>query len=58
MEEIKQIKNLFTKLIKDENSIFYSADKINRTLLNKSRTSSYKKSKFLIKFILNWKIKK
>ena len=47
MDKIKQIKNLFKKLIKDKNSVFYSADKINRTLLNKSRTSSYEKDKFL-----------
>ena len=49
MEEIKQIKNLFKKLIKDRNSVFYSADKINRTLLNKSRTSSYEKDKIFYK---------
>ena len=41
INKIKQIKNLLKKLIKDKNSIFYSADKINRALLNKSRTSSY-----------------
>ena len=49
MDEIKQIKNLFKKLIKDRNSVFYSADKINRTLLNKSRTSSYEKDKIFYK---------
>ena len=38
MDEVKQIKNLFKKLLKDKNSTFYFADKINRTLLNKSRT--------------------
>ena len=48
MDKIKQIKNLFKKLIKDKNSIFYSADKINRTLLNKSRTSSYEKDKVFL----------
>ena len=53
MNERKQIKNLFKKLIKDKNSLFYLADKINRALLNKSRTSSYKKTKFFIKFILD-----
>ena len=47
-----QIKNLFKKLIKDKNSIFYSADKINRTLLNKSRTSSYEKTKFFYKIYI------
>ena len=34
MEE-KQIKNLFNKLITDENSVFYAADRINKTLINK-----------------------
>ena len=52
MDEIKQIKNLFKKLIKDRNSVFYSADKINRTLLNKSRTLSYKKDKVFYKIYI------
>ena len=45
MEEIdiKQTRNLFRKLINDPNSVFYSSDKINRTLLNKSRKSVYEK---------------
>ena len=45
MDEQKQLKNLFKKLINDQNSGFYSADKINKTLLNKGRRSSYKKDK-------------
>ena len=44
MEE-KQIKNLFKKLINDENSIFFSSGKINKTLLNKGRKSLYEKDK-------------
>ena len=52
MDKTMQIKNLFKKLIKDKNSIFYSADKINRTLLNKSRTSSYEKTKFFYKIYI------
>ena len=52
MDEIKQIKNLFKKLIKDKNSVFYSADKINRTLLNKSRTSPYKKDNVFYKIYI------
>ena len=52
MDEIKQIKNLFKKLIKDKNSIFYLAYKINRTLLNKSRTSSYEKDKVFYKIYI------
>ena len=52
MNETKQIKNLFKKLIKDKNSIFYSANKINRTLLNKSRTSWYEKDKVFYKIYI------
>ena len=37
--EMKQLKNLFKKLTNDENSVFYSADRINQTLLNKGRKS-------------------
>ena len=52
MDEIRQIKNLFTKLTKDKNSVFYLADKINRTLLNKSRMPSYKKDKDFYKIYI------
>ena len=52
MDKIKQIKNLFKKLIKDKNSVFYSADKINITLLNKSRRSSYEKDKVFYKIYI------
>ena len=52
INEIKQIKNLFQKLIKDKNSVFYLANKINRTLLNKSRTSSYEKDKIFYKIYI------
>ena len=41
----KQVKNSFKKLINDQNSVFYSSDKISRTLLNKARKSSYEKDK-------------
>ena len=30
-DEQKQVKNLFKKLINDQNSVFYSSDKITRT---------------------------
>ena len=43
--DLKQTKNLFKKLINDPNSVFYSADKISRTLLNKSRKSVYEKDR-------------
>ena len=39
------MKNLFKKLINDENSVFFSSDRINKTLLNKGRKSSYEKDK-------------
>ena len=48
MEE-KQMKNLFKKLITDENSVFFSADRINKTLLKKGRKSSYEKDKVFYK---------
>ena len=44
MEE-KQIKNLLKKLENDKKSVFFSADKINQTLLNKGRKSIYQKDK-------------
>ena len=47
--EKKQLKNLFQKLINDENSVFYSADKINKTLLNIGKKSSYEKDKVFYK---------
>ena len=48
-EQQKQLKNLFKKLINDQNSVFYAADKINNTLLNKGRRSSYEKDKVFYK---------
>ena len=45
----KQLKNLFKKLINDQNSVFYSADRINATLLNKGRRSPYEKDKIFYK---------
>ena len=43
--KLKQIKNLFNSLIKNENGIFYSADKVNRNLVNKTRRSIYPKDR-------------
>ena len=48
-DEQKQVKNLFKKQINDQNSVFYSSDKITRTLLNKDRKSSYEKDKVFYK---------
>ena len=39
------MKNLFNKLINDQKSVFFSADRINQTLLNKGRKSNYEKDK-------------
>ena len=52
MEE-KQMKNLFRKLINDENSVFFSSDRINKTLLNKGRKSSYEKDKVFYNLLKN-----
>ena len=45
--EIKQTKNVFKSLSKDEFSIFYATDKINRNLFKKARKSFYAKDKVL-----------
>ena len=48
-ETKKQLKNLFGKLTKDSNSLFYWVEKINRSLLNKARKSVYEKDKVFYK---------
>ena len=48
-ETKKQLKNLFGKLMKDSNSLFYSVEKINRNLLKKGRKSVYEKDKVFYK---------
>ena len=53
MDKLKQTKNLFKKLIKDEKSIFYAADRITRTLLNKAKKSLYEKDKVFYKYYLD-----
>ena len=49
----KQMKNLFRKLINDEESVFFSADRINKTLLNKGKKSSYEKDKVFYNLFKN-----
>ena len=49
VDEQKPVKNLFKKLINDQNSVLYSSDKITRALLNKGRKSSYEKDKVFYK---------
>ena len=56
-DEKKQLKSLFKKLINDQNSIFHAADRINSTLLNKGRKSSYEKDKVFIDYLIRLKMK-
>ena len=51
------MKNLFKKLVNDENSVFFSTDKINKTLLNKSRKSFYGKDQVFYNLFKNAKNK-
>ena len=48
MDELKQAKNLFKKLINNQDSAVYSADKTDRTLLDKARKSAYEKDKVFL----------
>ena len=45
----KQIKNLYNKLLKNENSVLFAADKINQRLLNRLKKSSYEKDQVFYK---------
>ena len=47
--EKKQLKNLYRKLVNNENSVLYAIDRINARLLNKVRKSSYEKDKVFYK---------
>ena len=51
--EEKQMKNLFQKLINDEKSVFFSSDRLTKTLLNKGRKSSYEKDKVFYSLFKN-----
>ena len=56
-ETKKQLKNLFGKLTKDSNNLFYLVEKISRNLLNKAWKSVYEKDKVFYKLyneIENW----
>ena len=48
-QKIKQVKKLYKSLTKDENSVFYAADSINKTLINRARKSLYDKDKVFAK---------
>ena len=47
------MKTLFRKLINDKKSVFFSTDRINKTLLNKGRKSSYEKDKVFYNLFKN-----
>ena len=46
---IKRVKNLYKLLIKDKNSAFYTADRINRKLINTAKVSLYDKDKDFVR---------
>ena len=50
MDKLKQTKNLFKKLIKDEKSVFYAADRINRSLLGKAKKSPHEEDIVFYKY--------
>lgn len=47
--KLKQAKNLFNSLIKDENSIFHFVNKINKNLAAKPKRLVYAKKKCILK---------
>ena len=47
--EKKQLKNLYNKLIENENSVLFAVDKINLRLLNRLKKSSYDKDQVFYK---------
>ena len=47
--EKKQLKNLYKRLIENENSVLFAVDKINTRLLNKIKKSSYDKDQVFYK---------
>ena len=47
--EKKQLKNLYKKLLENENSVLFAIDKINLRLLNRLKKSSYDKDQVFYK---------
>ena len=47
--EKKQLKNLFKRLVENENSVLFAVDKINVRILNKIKKSSYDKDQVFYK---------
>ena len=50
--KLKQAKNLFNSLIKDESSIFYSVNKINKNLSLRLEDRFMQRTKYLLNCIL------
>ena len=57
MDKLKQTKNLFKKLIKDDKSVFYAPNRINRLLLSKAKNSLYEKDKVFYRYYLDLEYK-
>ena len=45
MEKIKRTKNLYNALRNDEESVFFSSEKVTKQLIKKAKRSGYKKDK-------------
>ena len=49
----KHVKNLYKQLINDAKSVFFASDKINKTLLNKAKNSTFEKDRVFYNFYKN-----
>lgn len=56
-DRLKQTRNLFRKLIRDNKSVFYAVDRISKTLLSKAKKSLYEKDKIFYKYYSNFENK-
>lgn len=56
-DRLKQTRKLFRKLIRDNKSVFYAVDRINKTLLSKAKKSLYEKDKIFYKYYSNFENK-
>ena len=57
MAKLKQTKNLFKKLIKDEESVFYTVERISRSLLRKAKKTLYGEDTVFYKYYLDLEYK-
>ena len=53
MEKIKRTKNLYNALKNDEESVFFSSEKITKQLIKRAKRSSYEKDKVFLTFYNN-----